>query len=162
MPRLLRISYPAVLLLLACGCASGSYYIEPDGDAPADLFLSSEVFDPDGGPRNVVIQSTHDWSTLLSNYPTVDRDFARARFDRVDISRYMVVGVILGSRWGGSVSVHIDSLRSVAQHLVVYATEYHPSRQTGEWTNPAHFVVIPRTNMPVEFADVNVEVEASE
>lgn len=109
-----------------------------------------------------MIQSVNDWLTLLSTYPTVDEDFARARFDRVDFSRYMVVGVILGSRWGGSTTVHIDSLRAVSQHLVVYATEYHPSEQTGEWTNPAHFVVIPRSNMPVEFADVDVDVEASE
>lgn len=145
-----------VLAFLAGGCASGSFYVEPDSDGAANLFKSSRVFNADAGPTNAVIRSLHDWEALLANYPTNDPEYARDRFWRVDYNRHMVIGVALGSRWSESVSVNIDSLRIQDQRMIVFATEHRSSVETRDRGNPAHFVVTERTNLPVEFADVVV------
>lgn len=148
-----------ILAFLGYGCGSGSFYVEPSADEPANLFQSSHVFSHEAGSMKAVIRSARDWEELLDNYPTENLEYARDRFWRVDYNRHMVLGIALGSRWSGSIRVNIDSLRVENQHMIVYATEFRPSVQTRDFANPAHFIVTERTNLPVEFADVVVSIE---
>lgn len=145
--------------ILASGCAPGSFYVEPADGEPANLFQSSRVFSDEAGPVNVVIRSPADWEDFLATYPTRNADYARDRFWRVDYTRHMVVGVVLGRRWSGSISVHIDSLHVDGRRLLVHATEHRPTYATRDFGNPAHFVVTDRTHLPVEFADVEVAAD---
>jgi hypothetical protein len=82
--------------------------------------------------------------------------FARDRFWHVDYDRHMVVGVVLGGRGSGSISVTIDSLR-VVNEGVVYASEFRPVTGTRDLANPAHFIVVQRSSLPVKFEEIYVK-----
>ena len=153
----MKADYAGFLLaILLIGC-TGTYYVEPEGIEPETLFRSGHVFDYPADPIEVVLRSPESWESFLSSYPTKNMKFARDRFWHVDYNRHMVVGVALGGRGSGSISVTIDSLRVVNDRVVVYATEFRPLIGTRDFVNPAHFIVVQRSSLPVKFEEIYVK-----
>lgn len=154
--RLAPILWSFAVSALVVGCSGASFYIEPEGATPTTLFKSDGIFNPDGIPLHVVIRTPEDWAMFLSDYPTRSK-YIRDRFWRVDYDRHMVIGLVLGKRVSSSISVNIDSIRVEDHRLLVYATEHRPPSQRRDLVIPAHFVVVERMEMPVEFAEVVVK-----
>lgn len=142
--------------ILMNGCGSGSFFVEPNDGEPLTLFKSSKLFHPAAEPAEVVIRSSDAWTAFLASYPTSGFEFLRDRFYHVDYDRHMVVGLAFGGRGRGSISVNIDSLHIGHALIVVFATEFRPTIQTRDLVNPAHFIVVPKSALPVEFAEVRV------
>ena len=143
--------------ILLIGCIGTSFYVEPEEGHPETLFQSSGLFDPRAEPVQVVIRSPQDWEDFLSIYPTRNLSFARDRFWHVDYNRHMVIGLALGARGSGSITVTIESLRLQNERVVVYASEFRPAIQTRDFANPAHFIVVERMDFPVEFAEIRAK-----
>ncbi|MGZ8289238.1 MAG: protease complex subunit PrcB family protein [Telluria sp.] len=101
-------------------------------------------------PRNVVVKDAAGFSALWAEHsgnasPAPDIDFSRS----------MVIGVFAGTRSNGCYSNEITDIYRENGKLTVVHTEWQPGAGaacTMALVNPAHLVVVPRSDDPVEFS----------
>ena len=98
-------------------------------------------------PREVVVRSADEWRALWS-------DHSAERAPVVDLSRFTVAGVFLGTRSTAGYGVEIVRVRSGGTLTTVEYRETRPSPDalTGQvLTAPFHLVTIPRAPGTIEF-----------
>ena len=104
--------------------------------------------------QSVVVRDEANWQRLWDQQAKTGTPLSRPD---VDFSRNMILAVMLGIRPNGCYSVSIDSIRAMADKLVVEFSETSPEPGdfcTYSFTSPAHFVVVSRDSRPVEFLKV--------
>lgn len=155
---------PVVAVLATAGCADPVSHGDDTGEAlPLEtLFQSGSFFELSEEPAYVVLRSEEDEARFLAAYPrnvsyAPDRSVRVPPFPEVDYGRYMVLGVALGRRGDGNTIVRVDSAVVVERQLVVHSTEVDPWYEHRYFSNPAHFVMVPRQELPVSFAPVQLE-----
>ena len=80
---------------------------------------------------------------------------ARIAAPEIDFSRSMVVGVFAGTRANGCHSTEITDIYRENGKMTVVQTNWEPAEGamcTMALVNPAHLVVLPRSDEPVEFS----------
>ena len=98
-------------------------------------------------PREVVVRSADEWRALWS-------DHSRERAPEVDLSRFIVVGVFMGTQPTAGYAVEIVRVRTAGTMTTVDYRETRPSPDalTAQvLTAPFHLVRIPRTTNQIEF-----------
>ena len=99
--------------------------------------------------RTVVVKDAGTWAGLWREHAP-----GRAPFD-VDFTKDMVVGVFMGTGASSCYTTAIDGVSRTADRIVVHELRSVPGPDIAcamYVTTPAHLVVIPRSDLPVEFA----------
>jgi len=167
MPRITT----ATLLLAACtltpGCAapSNSSSTTPaPAPAPAAASLPAVAFvghdSKVSSPRFVLIRDAAAWATLWAEHTATPAGYgalARHAVPAIDFTRFMVVGVFLGSATNTdgceahSIAAEVDTLR-IRYTLSTFQTSAPPGqRDSGVSTTPFGLWVIDRSDKPVSF-----------
>ena len=100
-------------------------------------------------PREAIVRSVEEWQTLWGAH-------SAERAPAVDFSRFMVVGVFLGTRPTSGYAAEIVGVRSQGP---VTTVEYRERRPAGDsfnlqvLTSPFHAIRIPRTES-IEFRNL--------
>ncbi|NHZ96854.1 hypothetical protein [Massilia sp. CCM 8734] len=105
-----------------------------------------------GDKQQVVIKDAQAWAALWK------RHIQAAALPEIDFSKQMVVAAFLGGKPDGSYGLAIGGVERVAGKLRVTLVESAPGRYnrsltTTSLTNPVQFVVLERSDEPVEFVD---------
>jgi len=98
-------------------------------------------------PREAVVRSADEWQTLWSAHSS-------DRAPAVDFSRYIVLGVFMGTQPAAGYAVEIVLVRNEGTMTRVEYRETRPSPGTLSaqvLTSPFHMVRIPRTANQIEF-----------
>jgi hypothetical protein len=99
--------------------------------------------------RTVVVKDAGTWAGLWSEH-------APGRpLPAVDFTANMVVGVFMGSGANSCFTTSIDAVARTADKIIVHELRSVPGPDilcAMHVTTPAHLVVIPRSDLPVEFA----------
>jgi hypothetical protein len=99
--------------------------------------------------RTVVVKDAGTWAGLWSQHAP-----GRA-LPAVDFTKDMVVGVFMGSGANSCYTTAIDGVSGTADRIIVHELRSVPGPDIAcamHVTTPAHLVVIPRSDLPVEFA----------
>jgi hypothetical protein len=99
--------------------------------------------------RTVVVKDALTWAGLWSEHAP-----GRA-LPAVDFTADMVVGVFMGSGANSCYTTAIDGVARTADKIIVHELRSVPGPDilcAMYVTTPAHLVVIPRSDLPVEFA----------
>ena len=99
--------------------------------------------------RTVVVKDAGTWAGLWSEHAP-----GRA-LPAVDFTKNMVVGVFMGSGANSCYTTAIDNVSRTAGRIIVHELRSVPGPDIAcamHVTTPAHLVVIPRSDLPVEFA----------
>ena len=99
--------------------------------------------------RTVVVKDAGTWAGLWSEHAP-----GRA-LPAVDFTKDMVVGVFMGSGANSCYSTAIDAVSRTADKIIVHELRSVPGPDilcAMHVTTPAHLVVVPRSDLPVEFA----------
>jgi hypothetical protein len=98
-------------------------------------------------PREVVVRSADEWQALW-------KDHSAAPVPVVDFSRFMVVGIFLGTRPTAGYATDVVRVRSEGTVTIVEYREQQPARgaiTAQVLTAPFHLVRIPRVAGTIEF-----------
>jgi hypothetical protein len=99
--------------------------------------------------RTVVVKDAAAWTRLWNEHAP-----GRA-LPAVDFAKDMVVGVFMGAGASSCYTTGIDGVARTADRIIVHETRSVPGPDimcAMLVTTPAHLVVIPRSDLPVEFA----------
>jgi hypothetical protein len=99
--------------------------------------------------RTVVVKDAGTWAGLWSQHAP-----GRA-LPAVDFTKDMVVGVFMGTGASSCYATAIDNIVRTADRIIVHELRSVPGPDIAcamYVTTPAHLVVIPRSDLPVEFA----------
>jgi hypothetical protein len=99
--------------------------------------------------RTVVVKDAGTWAGLWSEHAPGRAPFA------VDFTKDMVVGVFMGNGPSSCYTTAIDNVSRTADKIIVHELRSVPGPDIAcamYVTAPAHLVVIPRSDQPVEFA----------
>ena len=100
-------------------------------------------------PKNVVVRDAAAFALLWAEHGGAQP------LPSVDFNRAMVIGVFAGSRPNGCYSTAIDSIVRVNGKLAVARIDTEPGPDvmcTMAFVNPAHIVMVERSDIPVEFS----------
>ena len=99
-------------------------------------------------PKTVVVRTIEDWRALWKAHTGSEAPV-------VDFSKFIVVGVFLGSRSTAGYGVQITAVKKTAAGAVVEYIEHVPDpggMRAQVMTAPYHLVAIPNTIQAVEFS----------
>lgn len=106
------------------------------------------------GPRRTVVRDADAWAELWSEMAG-DRE-PKSEPPPVDFASHMVIVAAMGTRPTGGFSIAIERVYQSAERLFVEVRERAPSANcmvTQALTQPADAVVVPRSDLPVSFAE---------
>lgn len=109
--------------------------------------------------RQVVIKSEDAWQSLWQEIFHTREPMPDV--PAIDFSANMVIGVFMGERRTGGYSIDITAVRDTEQRRYVLYEETAPapnSMVTMAFTHPYHIVVVPQTDLPVQFVKIDSDV----
>ena len=157
-----RAGMAAVVLLVVSACASDSGVVDaPEEEKPFQTLLQGSIGNGEAESAKLVLRNEHQADLFLASVSPGKRPEVARALSRVNFQEQMVLALLLGRRGSGSITVTIDSVDVVDERLRVYSTEFRPAVQRRDMANPAHLVVVGRTDRPVDFRKVQVIKERS-
>ncbi|MCC6409620.1 MAG: protease complex subunit PrcB family protein [Planctomycetes bacterium] len=141
----------ALLSLIVTACRSAAAPDAPSAPAPTTVVRGAHT--AIRGERAVVVRNADDWEELWREHTSAQ--LATAVAPKVDFEREMVVGVVLATCPSGGYAVEIVRAERLGDRWRVVAHRTCPpegSMQTAVLTKPFHFVALPKSDAPIEFA----------
>jgi hypothetical protein len=142
------VSHPMQVVAVDRTDADVAFITATAADVPfrtADVTALSNIH----AARTVVVKDAAAWTRLWNEHAP-----GRAQ-PTVDFAADMVVGVFMGTGASGCYTTAIDGVVRTADRILVHELRSVPGPDIAcamHVTTPAHLVVVPRSDLPVEFA----------
>lgn len=152
----------ALALLLLSGVSAYAAAQEPPAGIPRGAHLVAfqplesfpRLYSGIEGPRRTVVRDPGAWAELWSEIVR-DRE-PKNEPPPVDFACHMVIVAAMGARPTGGFSIAIERVYRSADRLFVEVRERSPGANcmvTQALTQPADAAVVPRSDLPVSFAE---------
>ena len=150
----------AFVIVLTVGCKEESNIIQPNPIPVAFQTLIHDSFEMSNDTNFVAttLRSRQEADAFIASYlPFItSTPFYYDKLSTVDYQQSMVIVIVLGRQGSASISVTIDSIKQVGHEWNVYAHKFYPCVQIDMMGNPAHFVAVQQSSVPVTFEPVRV------
>lgn len=158
-----------VLVALSC-LGAKECRIDEEGDLGPEEDVAFETLEyPDGTPargnfsgidgkRLMVIRDINDFTAMWNDH--VDNVFPQPAQPEVDFGTDMVIAAFMGQQPTGGYSIEVEEVRENDEFLVVEIEMETPGDNcvvTQAVTQPFHIVLVPDTELPVQFMETTVE-----